>query len=83
MAVASRMSAARQLLETLGDLQKAGIVHSGEYICLSSFLLLVFQWVFDRLKRAELYVGNPSLSQSQQESQIQDTWPTSKGANGF
>lgn len=33
MPMATRMSAARQLLEALENLHKAGIVHRGEYIC--------------------------------------------------
>lgn len=39
MTMATRMSAARQLLETLENLHKAGIAHRGECICFSLLLL--------------------------------------------
>lgn len=55
--VASRMSAARQLLETVANLHAAGIMHRGKLI-FSCFASLYTKKNYYRFECKELYVGN-------------------------
>ena len=64
-AMYTRMSSAKQLLEALESLHKAGIVHRGKYSL--AFLLLrayTDYGVFYRYKQEELYVGRAFSQQS-------------------